>query len=73
VGDRRADPRGRGRARAVRAARSASPLERGISIESVALERDGRKLFEELSLEIPSGRITAVIGASGSARRRSPI
>jgi ATP-binding cassette, subfamily C, bacterial len=40
-------------------------LERGISVESVSLERDGRKLFEDLSLEIPSGRITAVIGASG--------
>jgi ATP-binding cassette subfamily C protein len=41
------------------------PLERGITIEKIALERDGRTLFEELSLEIPSGRITAVIGASG--------
>ena len=40
-------------------------LERGILIEGVALERDGRKLFEDLTLEIPSGRITAVIGASG--------
>jgi ATP-binding cassette, subfamily C, bacterial len=40
-------------------------LERGISLEGVALERDGRKLFEDLTLEIPSGRITAVIGASG--------
>jgi ATP-binding cassette subfamily C protein len=40
-------------------------LERGITLESVSLERDGRTLFEELSLEIPSGRITAVIGASG--------
>ena len=40
-------------------------LDRGIAVESVSLERDGRKLFEDLSLEIPSGRITAVIGASG--------
>jgi len=40
-------------------------LERGIAVDSVSLERDGRKLFEDLSLEIPSGRITAVIGASG--------
>jgi ATP-binding cassette subfamily C protein len=40
-------------------------LERGIAVESVSLERDGRRLFEDLSLEIPSGRITAVIGASG--------
>jgi ATP-binding cassette subfamily C protein len=40
-------------------------LERGISFAGVALERDGRKLFEDLSLEIPAGEITAVIGASG--------
>ena len=40
-------------------------LERGISVASVRLERDGQTLFEDLSLEIPSGRITAVIGASG--------
>ena len=40
-------------------------LARGISVERVSLERDGRKLFDDLSLEIPSGRITAVIGASG--------
>ncbi len=40
-------------------------LERGISVEDVSLERDGRALFDGLSLEIPSGRITAVIGASG--------
>jgi ATP-binding cassette subfamily C protein len=40
-------------------------LARGISVECVRLERDGRALFDDLSLEIPSGRITAVIGASG--------
>jgi ATP-binding cassette subfamily C protein len=40
-------------------------LEQGISLAGVALERDGRKLFTDLSLEIASGRITAVIGASG--------
>ncbi len=40
-------------------------LARGISIESVGLERDGRTLFDGLSLEIPSGCITAVVGASG--------
>jgi len=31
----------------------------------VRFEREGRTLFDDLSLEIPSGRITAVIGASG--------
>ncbi|HKA14009.1 MAG TPA: ABC transporter ATP-binding protein [Myxococcota bacterium] len=40
-------------------------LERGISVEDVRLERDGQTLFDELSLEIPAGRITAVVGASG--------
>jgi ATP-binding cassette subfamily C protein len=40
-------------------------LERAISVERVSLERDGRRLFDDLSLEIPAGRITAVIGASG--------
>src|SRR5262249_9412305 len=40
-------------------------LERGISVEDVRLERDGQALFDELSLEIPAGRITAVVGASG--------
>jgi ATP-binding cassette subfamily C protein len=40
-------------------------LERAISVERVSLERDGRRLFDDLSLEIPAGQITAVIGASG--------
>jgi len=40
-------------------------LTHGISFEKVSLVRDERALFEDLSLEIPSGLITAVIGASG--------
>jgi ATP-binding cassette subfamily C protein len=40
-------------------------LASGISVENVSLVRDGRTLFDDLSLEIPSGRITAVLGASG--------
>jgi ATP-binding cassette subfamily C protein len=40
-------------------------LKRGICVERVRLERDGRALFDDLSLDIPSGRITAVVGASG--------
>jgi ATP-binding cassette subfamily C protein len=40
-------------------------LEQGISIEDVRLDRDGRTVFDRLSLEIPAGRITALIGPSG--------
>ena len=43
-------------------------LEHGIALENVRLERDGRALFDGLSLEIPSGCITAVIGASGAGK-----
>jgi ATP-binding cassette subfamily C protein len=40
-------------------------LERGIALEDVRLERDGRVLFDGLALDVPAGEITAVIGASG--------
>jgi ATP-binding cassette subfamily C protein len=40
-------------------------LERGISVDRVRLDRDGRTLFDGLSLEIPAGRITALVGPSG--------
>jgi ATP-binding cassette subfamily C protein len=40
-------------------------LAHAISVEGVSLVRDGRALFDDLWLEIPSGRITALIGASG--------
>jgi ATP-binding cassette subfamily C protein len=40
-------------------------LEQGISIRDLRLDRDGRTLFDGLSLEIPAGRITALVGPSG--------
>jgi ATP-binding cassette subfamily C protein len=43
-------------------------LERGISVENVALAREGGTLFDGLSLEVPAGGITAVIGASGAGK-----
>ena len=40
-------------------------LERGIAFEDVHLAREGGTVFEGLSLEVPAGAITAVVGTSG--------
>ncbi len=40
-------------------------LEREIRAEEIRLARKGETLFDGLSLEIPAGRITAIVGASG--------
>lgn len=40
-------------------------LERGIELEEVHVGYDGRKVLDGLSLEIPAGRITALVGPSG--------
>jgi len=44
------------------------PLERGVSLEDVVLHYDGQRLLDHVSLEIPAGRITAIIGPSGSGK-----
>jgi ATP-binding cassette subfamily C protein len=43
-------------------------LERAVELESVAFAYGDVALFEDLSLEIPAGRITALTGASGAGK-----
>jgi ATP-binding cassette subfamily C protein len=43
-------------------------LERGVALRSVSFRYQGELLFEDLSLEIPAGRITALTGPSGSGK-----
>jgi len=43
-------------------------LERGIAFEQVAVDYGGPRVLENLSLEIPAGRITAIIGGSGAGK-----
>jgi len=43
-------------------------LERGVALRSLSFRYQGELLFEDLSLEIPAGRITALTGPSGSGK-----
>jgi ATP-binding cassette subfamily C protein len=48
---------------------SAQPsLERGISLERVTADYGGPRVLENLTLEIPAGCITAILGGSGSGK-----
>ena len=48
---------------------SAPPsLERGISLERVTADYGGPRVLENLTLEIPAGCITAILGGSGSGK-----
>ncbi len=47
---------------------TAPSLERGIAFEQVAVDYGGTRVLEGLSLEIPAGRITAIIGGSGAGK-----
>ena len=45
---------------------SVPSLRRGIQFEQVGLRYDGRAILEDVSLRIPAGKITAIVGASGA-------
>jgi ATP-binding cassette subfamily C protein len=46
----------------------APPLEHEVSLRDVVLHYDGQQLLDHVSLQIPAGRITAIIGPSGSGK-----
>ncbi len=43
-------------------------LERGIALEHVTVDYGGPRVLEDLTLEIPAGCITAIIGGSGTGK-----
>jgi ATP-binding cassette subfamily C protein len=43
-------------------------VERGIAFEQVAVDYGGPRVLEDLTLEIPAGCITAIIGGSGAGK-----
>jgi ATP-binding cassette subfamily C protein len=43
-------------------------LHRGLELRDVSVEYEGRAVFDKLSLEIPAGSITAIIGPSGAGK-----
>ena len=46
----------------------APTLTRGIDLRGVSVNYDGQQVLERLSLEIPAGQITALVGGSGSGK-----
>ncbi|MBI3184958.1 MAG: ABC transporter ATP-binding protein [Myxococcales bacterium] len=49
-------------------ARNAPPLQRGISVEAVSFSYSGRPVLDSLSLELPAGKVTALVGPSGGGK-----
>jgi ATP-binding cassette subfamily C protein len=43
-------------------------LERGVEFDRVSVDHGGPRVLEDLWLEIPAGRITAIIGGSGAGK-----
>ncbi|MDX5335050.1 MAG: ATP-binding cassette domain-containing protein, partial [Marinobacter sp.] len=39
-----------------------------ISLNDVVFSRSGRRIFDGVSLDIPKGRITAIMGPSGTGK-----
>jgi ATP-binding cassette subfamily C protein len=47
---------------------TAPTLERGVAFDRVCVDYGGTRVLEDLSLEIPAGRITAIVGGSGAGK-----
>jgi ATP-binding cassette subfamily C protein len=43
-------------------------LKQAVALKDVGVEYDGRSVFENVSIEIPAGGITAIVGASGTGK-----
>ncbi|MHC4422656.1 MAG: ABC transporter ATP-binding protein [Planctomycetota bacterium] len=43
-------------------------LKQGLTLKDIGLEYDGRSVLEGVSIEIPTGGITAIVGASGAGK-----
>jgi ATP-binding cassette subfamily C protein len=43
-------------------------MERGLALSHIDFAYDGHTVFEDLSLEVPCGSITAIVGASGAGK-----
>lgn len=43
-------------------------LERGLTLEEVSVEYEGKRILDRLSLEVEAGQITAIVGASGAGK-----
>ncbi len=43
-------------------------LERGLSLRGVTVEYAGRKILDAVDIDVPAGRITAMVGPSGSGK-----
>jgi ATP-binding cassette subfamily C protein len=43
-------------------------LGRGLALKQIRVDHDGRRLLDDLRIEIPAGQITAIIGTSGAGK-----
>jgi len=47
---------------------ASATLDRGVDLRNIRVELDGTSVFDNLSLSIPAGKITALIGESGAGK-----
>jgi ATP-binding cassette subfamily C protein len=47
---------------------AAPTLERGLALKQIRVDYDGRRVLDDLHIEIPAGQITAIVGASGAGK-----
>jgi ATP-binding cassette subfamily C protein len=43
-------------------------LERSLELKEIRVDYDGRRLLDDLRIEVPAGQITAIVGASGAGK-----
>jgi ATP-binding cassette subfamily C protein len=43
-------------------------IDQGLTLDGVSVEYDGRKILNDVSIEVPAGSITALIGPSGAGK-----